>query len=128
MSKIDLIIEALERANELWLTEPMGEKALAASRELKAELAEPRIPAKIIGPNLEAILNAAGFYRCDAVCCGDYEKCIQSCTPRGRWLAEKKLRKEWVGLTDDEIWECQKLGLSDDVYKAIEAALRSKNT
>ena len=38
MDKIDLIIDALERANELWLTEPIGEQALAAARELKAEL------------------------------------------------------------------------------------------
>jgi len=36
MNKIDLIIDALERANELWLTEPIGEKALAAARELRA--------------------------------------------------------------------------------------------
>jgi len=36
MNKIDLIIDALERANELWLTEPIGEQALAAARELKA--------------------------------------------------------------------------------------------
>lgn len=28
------------------------------------------------------------------VCCGDYEKCIKSCTPRGRWLAEKEFTKE----------------------------------
>ena len=38
MNKIDLIIDALERANELWLTEPIGEQALAAARELKDEL------------------------------------------------------------------------------------------
>jgi hypothetical protein len=37
-------------------------------------------------------------------------------------------RRPWVGLTDDEIWECQKPGLSDDVYKLIEAKLREKNT
>jgi hypothetical protein len=36
MKRIDLIIDALERANELWLTEPIGEKALAAARELQA--------------------------------------------------------------------------------------------
>jgi hypothetical protein len=35
MNRLDLIIDALERANELWLTEPIGEKALAAARELK---------------------------------------------------------------------------------------------
>ena len=27
------------------------------------------------------------------VCCGDYEKCMKACTPRGRWLAEKELAK-----------------------------------
>ena len=37
-------------------------------------------------------------------------------------------RKQWVGLTDDEIDECNKLGLRDDVYKAIEAKLRELNT
>ena len=36
MKQIDLIIDALERANELWLTEPIGEQALAAARELRA--------------------------------------------------------------------------------------------
>ena len=127
MSKIDLIIDALLVAPPSVWSARMDE-ALFAARELKNELAEPRIPAKIIGPNLEAILNAAGFYRCDAVCCGDYEKCIQSCTPRGRWLVEKELRKEWIGLSEHEIWECQKPGLSDDVYKLIEAKLRERNT
>jgi hypothetical protein len=38
------------------------------------------------------------------------------------------LRKEWVGLTEHEIWECQKPGLSDDVYKLIEAKLKELNT
>jgi hypothetical protein len=37
-------------------------------------------------------------------------------------------RKPWVGLTKHEIWECQKPGLSDDVYKLIEAKLKEKNT
>jgi hypothetical protein len=36
-------------------------------------------------------------------------------------------RKEWVGLTEHEIWECQKPGLSDDVYKLIEAKLKELN-
>jgi hypothetical protein len=27
------------------------------------------------------------------VCCGDYDKCMKACTPRGRWLAEKELVK-----------------------------------
>jgi hypothetical protein len=37
-------------------------------------------------------------------------------------------RKTWQGLTEHEIWECQKPGLSDDVYKLIEAKLRERNT
>jgi hypothetical protein len=37
-------------------------------------------------------------------------------------------RKEWVGLTEHEIWECQKPGLSDDVYKLIEVKFKGKNT
>jgi len=56
-------------------------------------LAKPEMPTKIIGPNLEEILNAAGFYRGDAVCCNDYEKCIKPCTPKGEWLAKKELAK-----------------------------------
>ena len=43
--------------------------------ELRAALAETQMPTKICGPNLVGILNAAGFYR----------------------------KKEWVGLTDEEI-------------------------
>jgi hypothetical protein len=27
------------------------------------------------------------------VCCGNYDKCIKACTPRGRWLAEQELAK-----------------------------------
>jgi hypothetical protein len=56
-------------------------------------LAKPEMPTKIIGPNLEEILNAAGFYRGDAVCCNDYEKCIKPCTPKGRWLAKQEIVK-----------------------------------
>jgi hypothetical protein len=37
-------------------------------------------PTKIFGPGLEELLNSAGFYR----------------------------KREWVGLTDDEIWKCNK--------------------
>jgi hypothetical protein len=106
------------------------------------------------------------------VCCGDYEKCMKACTPRGRWLAENELaqpeqepvakhvcnlwinpetseyevdrcthpinevipvytappRKEWVGLTDDEIkgiLDCGRGGLVD--IKKAEQILKEKN-
>ncbi len=74
------------------------------------EKAKPEMPTKIFGPNLEQILNAAGFYR-----------------------------REWVGLTDDEIKEV--LGLNEtswslsgialqhvmDDARALEAKLKEKN-
>ena len=27
------------------------------------------------------------------VCCGDYEKCMKACTPRGRWLANQQMTR-----------------------------------
>ena len=193
MNRLDLIIDALERATELWLTEPIGKQALAAARELK-ELAQPEqklndppayvepptsdyhngweegfeaaknlfkkesapqnadprlllgrkdncialaqpeqepvcdkdpslcgftlcqlakvckhtprntMPIKIVGPNLEQILNAAGFYK-----------------------------REWVGLTSED-WEntpnTGKQGCERDVemFDWIEQTLKDKNT
>jgi hypothetical protein len=67
--------------------------------DLEAALLETQMPTKICGPNLVGILNAAGFYR----------------------------KKEWVGLTDDEIEH-----LRNDqpwwMVRDIEAKLREKNT
>ena len=99
------------------------------------------------------------------VCCGDYEKCIKACTPRGRWLAEKELTKsepksistndhlcamlrqvhdvlactalpmkrEWVGLTDEEINDFDKKLRDNGDYCSlhfawgISAKLKEKN-
>jgi len=73
------------------------------------------------------------------VCCGDYEKCIKACTPRGRWLAEQELAKPWQGLTDDEIKEVLDLNVAPwslsgvalqhvmDDARALEAKLKEKN-
>ena len=67
---------------------------------------ETRMPTKLVGPNLVEILNAAGFYK----------------------------KKEWVGLTDDEIdvadmqtWDEDHMGIHDFAH-AIEAKLKEKNT
>ena len=76
--------------------------------DLEAALLETQIPTKIVGPNLVGILNAAGFYR----------------------------KKEWVGLTDEEIDEIGKVvigfnslsGWENEFGLAIEAKLREKNT
>jgi hypothetical protein len=63
---------------------------------------EKQAPTKLFGPNLEEILNGAGFYR----------------------------RREWVKLTDEEIrgihWSKR---MDDSVYaRAIETKLKEKNT
>ncbi len=71
-------------------------------------------PTKIFGPGLEELLNSAGFYR----------------------------KREWVGLTADEIWKCNKAKSGsavefhicyehqnvEDFAEAIEAKLKEKNT
>ena len=86
------------------------------------------------------------------VCCGDYEKCIKACTPRGRWLANQQMtrleqekrqfvggvpnvsqQREWVGLTSED-WEntpnTGKQGCERDVemFDWIEQTLKDKNT
>ena len=66
---------------------------------LEAELAKAEMPTKIFGPNLEQILNAAGFYR-----------------------------REWVGLTDEDIegiLDCDRGWLVD--IKKVEQILKEKN-
>jgi len=81
MSKIDFIIDALLVAPPSVWSARMNE-ALFVARELKAEL-EPQ------------------------VCCGDYEKCIKPCTPRGRWQGEQdalaQFRKD-VFAWDGDAW------------------------
>ena len=64
----------------------------------------------------EPVCDKDPFY-CWSIRCQLGKKCKHPAPPR----------KEWVGLTDEEILECQKPGLSDDVYKLIEAKLRIKN-
>ena len=70
-------------------------------------------PTKIFGPGLEELLNSAGFYR----------------------------KREWVGLTADEIWKCNKAKSGSavefhicvehqnvlDFAEAIEAKIKEKN-
>jgi len=45
-------------------------------------------------------------------------------------LYEGKKRREWVGLTDEDIWQLRRDGaheVSDKHFKAIEAKLKEKN-
>jgi galactose-1-phosphate uridylyltransferase len=58
------------------------------------------MPTKIVGPNLEQILNAAGFYK-----------------------------REWVGLTDAELAEFSNMKLGAyDLCLEVEDKLKEKNT
>ena len=102
-------MKALEMALEA-LTNPSTIAVQHAIELIKAELAKPEMPTKIVGPNLEQILNAAGFYR------------------RG-----------WVGLTDDDCIEAQKNSWNEykngkelkfdgfKLCKNIEQILKEKN-
>jgi len=59
------------------------------------------------------------------LCCQKYDTCTEPCTPRGRHLA----KREWVGLTDEEIW-AEGADNEIDVYfaRTIEAKLKEKNS
>ena len=92
----------------LHFIECSGYRAEPIKKELKIRLAQPESvpllqsePTKIFGPNLEGILNKAGFYK----------------------------NKEWVGLTDDEIKNSmQGHNTQVDFARAIEAKLKEKNS
>ena len=149
----ELLQRCLDKFEHLWeigIDAEYKVDLLPEIRALRNELAKPEMPTKLFGPNLEEILNAAGFYKRDAVCCGDYKKCIEPCTPKGEWLAKQELDKPerkypdhetycgrcgactykpWVGLSDDEIDWIFGLAYADDMelLKTIEAKLKEKN-
>ena len=121
MSKIDLIIDALLVAESSVWSDKIAE-ALVAARELKT--AQPEQEPEIV----QRVRRYTGKRR-EAV--GSPHINAKECIALANWIDSifaAPPRKEWVGLTEDEIWECQRLGLSDDVYKAIEAKLKEKNT
>ena len=70
-------------------------------KQLVTPMMEFKTPTKVFGPNLEQVLNAAGFYR----------------------------KKEWVGLTEEEKHDCYlKIDVWSRCVEAIEAKLKDKNT
>ena len=74
---------------------------VGAINNLRAALVETQMPTKICGPNLVGMLNAAGFYR----------------------------KKEWVGLTEEEKYDCYlKIDVWSRCVEAVEAKLKEKNT
>ena len=85
------------------LTEEVDVDAAVVALRKAIEQWGKQTPTKIFGPNLEEILNGAGFYR----------------------------RREWVGLTDEEVCEVAEIDGADawlfEVARAIEAKLKEKN-
>jgi len=68
----------------------------------KVDKADNKYPTKLFGPNLEQVLNAAGFYK----------------------------KKEWVGLTYEEMQEIlldPKFQLKPLIAHAVEVKLKEKN-
>jgi len=66
-------------------------------------LEQPTRPTKLLGPNLEEVLNSAGFYK----------------------------KREWEGLTDEEIHDTPGYRETSEMYRfalALESKLKEKNT
>lgn len=67
-------------------------------------------------------------------CCGEYTTCMRACTPRGRFLGARDAKREWVGLTDEEIQSEWVLTPQNDKAEGIwfgrriEDKLKEKNT
>ena len=61
-------------------------------------------------------------------CCGEYTTCMRACTPRGRFLGARDAKREWVGLTDEEMQDLWDRYAHMEMMRAIEAKLREKNT
>jgi len=105
---IEAMKQALEALEELMPTGSatlhLRDSAITALRQAIEEAErDSTFPVKLSSPNLEQILNAAGFYR----------------------------KKKWIGLTDAEIDACDpsdECWNLMDVARAIEAKLKEKNT
>ena len=162
MNRLDLIIDALERANELWLTEPIGEKALAAARELKVEKQEPvkctcgyaighplvtscsckreqalnkkADNARDLGLDYEPEQKPVAWMVRDQVDGCRYPSALKN--PAGSINGESQPlytappRKEWVGLTSEELAQLtiDNIGYPTRLTAAIEAKLKEKNS
>ena len=103
------------------------EAIMALHKSLAQPEQEPinKMPTKIFGPNLEEILNAAGFYRQpeQELVHINCPSCLHS------FSIVPVAKREWVGLTDDEK---QAAYLKIDTWSAcvdfIEKKLKEKNT
>ena len=93
-------------------------------------LEQPTHPTKLLGPNLEQILNKAGFYRrreWEGLTDDFYY--IEGSREAERISIPPK--REWVGLTDEEIHDTPGYQETREMYRfalALESKLKEKNT
>ena len=110
MDKIDLIIDALEKAQDGWQCFDEYEKALAAARELKALK-----PVAWMMPDYGDVLSAS-----EADGTGIYSIPLYTAPPL----------KEWVGLTDADLMK--EFGYTDELLRdtayRVEQILAGRNT
>jgi hypothetical protein len=156
MKKIDVIIDALSVAqNSVWST--LNQEALAYAIELKLELAKPTLPMSpehlpqyIATNNIKPTLKGGGgaggelakpeqepaAWISDSPTKGNGKQLHFTKADAWKWssnitpLYTAPSRKEWVGLTDEEIVKI--LNFDNPTIKkfayAIEAKLRERNT
>jgi hypothetical protein len=84
--------ETLRVADAIELNVATKADRLFAAKELRRLHDENETLKKCLFQMQNAAIELAKPEEC--VCCGDYEKCIKPCTPKGRWLAEKEFTKE----------------------------------
>jgi len=93
--------------------------AIEIAKELRARLSQCERCGEV---------NPAEIHTCTPqVCCQEYETCTRPCTPRGR----EQTKREWQGLTDEEVWEIPSYDQTSRMYRfarAIEAKLKEKNS
>jgi hypothetical protein len=83
----------------IMLTSLPPQKAKCNCKQAQPEQAEKQAPTKLFGPNLEQILNAAGFYK----------------------------KREWIGLTEEEVGKYSDRLNGGDIAREVEAKLKERN-
>ena len=137
---MEMALEALE--DSMYPQKKQFDAIVGLKQALAQEEQEPinKMPTKIFGPNLEQILNNAGFYRLSEQKpkAWIYDGNLHIFDPTDWALEPESVQplytappsKPWVSLTDEEIAYAVGSPI-DEVYlndfRKVEAALRSKN-
>ncbi len=108
-----LALEALEwqDGNDVYGLERTTNKAITA---IKAALEAKDEPVKVA-------------HRHEWFRTGEMKVGQMRCISCGTWAEEEMPQRTWVGLTDEEVWECYS-SQGSIFYRAVEAKLKEKNT